>query len=67
MNYKYIIAIDGWASGWFRGPMILKSNSVPIIVDSDHTPLYLKAWIPWKHYVPVKKDLSDLISNIKYL
>ena len=64
MENKYIIALDGWASGWFRGPMILKSNSVPIIVDSDYTPLYKHAWEPWQHYVPVKKDLSDLIENI---
>ena len=32
LNYKYIITIDGWTSPWFRGPMILKSNSVPIVV-----------------------------------
>jgi len=23
--------------------------------------------IPWVHYVPVKQDLSDLLSNIKWL
>ena len=61
LNYKYLIAIDGWVSGWLRGPMILKSSSVPIIVESNYKPLYFDAWIPWVHYVPVKADLSDLI------
>ena len=23
LDYKYLIAIDGWVSGWFRGPSIL--------------------------------------------
>ena len=32
LDYKYLIAIDGWVSGWFRGPSILQSNSVPIVV-----------------------------------
>lgn len=34
LHYKYLIAIDGWASGWLRAPLILKSNSVPIIVET---------------------------------
>ena len=32
LNYKYLIAIDGYVSGFYRGPHILLSNSVPIIV-----------------------------------
>jgi hypothetical protein len=62
LDYKYLIAIDGWASGWFRGPSILQSNSVPIVVESSFTPLLFNEWIPYVHYVPVKKDLSNLIS-----
>jgi len=27
----------------------------------------LESLVPWVHYVPVKNDLSDLISNIKWL
>ena len=62
-----MIAIDGWASGWLRGPLILLSNCVPIIVESSYKPLYFESWEPWVHYVPVKKDLSDLLENIKWL
>ena len=64
INFKYLIAIDGWVSGWLRGPLILKSNSVPIIVETSFKPLYFEAWVPYVHYIPVKSDMSDLISQI---
>ena len=67
IEYKYIISLDGNASSWLRGPEILGSNSVPLIVESEHTPLYLDSWMPWQHYVPIKNDLSDLIEKIAYL
>jgi hypothetical protein len=67
LNYKYLIAIDGWVSGWLRGPLILKSNSVPLVVDSKYKPLYFEQWLPYVHYIPVKRNLSDLISQIKWL
>lgn len=61
INYKYMIAMDGWVSGWLRPSLLLLSNSVPIIVESNGSPLYFDQWIPWVHYVPVKQDLSDLV------
>jgi hypothetical protein len=67
LDFKYHIAIDGWVSGWLRGPMLLKSNSVPIVVETSFKPLYFDAWKPYVHYVPVKADMSDLISQIKWL
>jgi len=67
LNYKYLIAIDGWVSGWLRGPMILKSNSVPIVVESKFKPLYFEKWIAYVHYVPVQRNLSDLIKQIEWL
>jgi hypothetical protein len=41
-NYKYMITIDGDVSPWARGPTILYSESVPIVVESKRTPLYEK-------------------------
>ena len=67
LDHKYIITIDGWTSPWLRGPMILKSNSVPIVVMSKASPLYFDEWVPYVHYVPVKNDLSDLIEQITWL
>lgn len=66
-NHKYYIAIDGNASGFMRGPIILASNTVPIVIESLYRPLYLDAWVPWVHFVPVKNDQSDLYEKIKWL
>ena len=67
LEYKYLISIDGWASDQFRASMILRSNSVPVVIESNFTPLHLTSWEPWKHYVPVKNDLSDLVENLMWL
>lgn len=67
MSHKYIITMDSYTAEWLVGPLILQSSSVPIVVETDHTPLYFAAWIPWYHYVPVKADLSDLVENIEWL
>ena len=67
LDYKYIISIDGETSEFLRGPLILMSTSVPLIVESEWTPLYMKSWIPWVHYVPIKKDLSNLLTIITWL
>lgn len=40
MDYKYMITIDGYVSPWGRGPLILFSESVLIIVESRNKPLY---------------------------
>ena len=40
IKYKYMIAIDGHASGWLRGPLILYSSAVPLVIESRFTPLY---------------------------
>ena len=62
-----MITIDGNVSSWGRGPNILGSDSVPIVVESRGTPLYQRSWIPWVHFVPVKNDMSDLMEKIYWL
>ena len=59
--YKYLINIDGHTAP-NRTSWILKSGCLMLLVESlyqDHTwtDNNLKAW---KHYVPIKSDLSDL-------
>ena len=64
---KYMIAIDGYLSGWMRPQMILYGDSVPIIIESMGKPYLLDSWVPWVHYVPVRHDQSDLLENIQWL
>lgn len=55
-KYKYGIHIDGHASSWGRGSMILFSQAVPIVIESKFTPMYSTSWVPYVHYIPVKND-----------
>lgn len=66
-GYKYMIGMDGNAAGWGRGPLIMASDSVLLAIESHSQPLYMESIIPWVHYVPIKKDLSDLKENIQWL
>ena len=66
-KYKYAIHIDGHASSWGRGAMILFSQAVPIVIESKFTPMYTGSWVPYVHYIPVKNDQSDLIEKIDWL
>jgi hypothetical protein len=63
--YKYLINISGHTSS-NRENWILKSGCLMLAVESlydDYT--WIKNNIkPWKHYVPIKSDLSDLEEKI---
>jgi hypothetical protein len=64
-EYKYLINIDGHVSA-FRLSLELNMGSVILLVDSKWKMWFRKFLIPYVHYVPVKEDLSDLISQIKW-
>ena len=64
-NYKYIINVDGSVSA-FRLGYELSMNSVILKVDSKYKMWYSDLLRPYKEYVPVKSDCSDLISQIKW-
>ena len=64
-EYKYIIHIDGHVSA-FRLSLELSLHSVILMVDSEWKMWYSDKLKPYVHYVPVKKDLSDLIEQIKW-
>ena len=64
-NYKYILNIEGYVSA-FRLSSELRMNSVILICESDYKMWYSDLLIEYEHYVPVKKDLSDLIDQIKW-
>ena len=57
-----MIAIDGGVSDFSRPLHNLFGESVPIIVQSEYSPLFVESWVAYEHYVPVQSDLSDLVS-----
>jgi len=64
-NYKYILNIDGYVSA-FRLSSELRMRSVILLVESDYKLWYSQWLVPYEHYVPVKKDLSNLIDVIQW-
>jgi hypothetical protein len=64
-NYKYILYIDGYVSA-YRLASELSMNSCVLIVDSVYKMWFSDLLVPYKHYIPIKPDLEDLISQIKW-
>jgi len=64
-KYKYIINIDGSVTA-FRLSAELNYLSVILKVDSEYSIWYSKLLKPWVHYIPLKKDLSDLAEKITW-
>lgn len=64
-DYKYIINIDGHVTA-FRLSNELSFGSVILLVQSNYYIWYMKMLKPYEHYVPVKRDLSDLVEKIRW-
>ena len=63
--YKYRLCLDGHVTA-FRLSCDLGSGSVVILPDSEWSIWFMKFLKPYEHYIPVKKDLSDLIEKIRW-
>jgi hypothetical protein len=64
-NYKYIIHIDGNVNA-YRLLTTMRTGSLILRVESDY-----KSWVehlifPNIHYIPIKRDLSDLEKKISW-
>lgn len=66
LAFKYLIDIDGNNCTYSRLFWILLSNSLCFKEDSDNEQWYYGALEPYIHYIPFKKDLSDLIEKINW-
>lgn len=64
-RYKYIINVDGHVSA-FRLSFELGMRSCILLVESNYKMWCHSFLIPYVHYVPIKDDLSDLLSQIKW-
>ena len=61
-RWKYLIDIRGIGySG--RTKFLMHSDRVVFLVDSPFEEYWYQFLEPWKHYVPVKEDYSDLEEN----
>jgi hypothetical protein len=68
-RYKYHIDIDGNSSPWSNLFQRLLTGSPVLKIESSRGLMqwYYDRLIPWRNYVPVAPDMSDLIDKIKWL
>ena len=65
-KYKYLIDVRG--HGWSgRLQTLLQLGRVVFIADRPYREWYFDRLIAWKHFVPIKEDLSDLIEKYEYM
>jgi len=64
-TYSILIDIEG--NGYSgRLKYLLWSHRPVIIVDRPHKEYFFEFLEEWKHYIPVKRDLSDLIEKTQW-
>lgn len=61
-KWRYLIDVEG--AGWSaRTKLFMFSKRVLFLQDRPYREWFYKDLVPWKHYVPVRRDLSDLEEN----
>jgi hypothetical protein len=64
---KYAVLIDIEGNGFSaRLKYLLWSRRPVLIVDRPHKEYFFQHLVPYKHYIPVNRDLSDLISKLEW-
>jgi hypothetical protein len=66
VNYKYILDIDGIAATWDATAWKLNSGSVIFKTDSCWKQWFYDEFEPWKNFVPVKDDFSDIDERFEW-
>lgn len=64
-SFKYILTLEGHVAA-YRLSYELSSGSVVLLADSQWQMWYYPFLKAYEHYVPVKEDLSDLLSQIQW-
>lgn len=63
--YRYILSIDGVGCA-DRLPALLSSASLIFVVESPFQEFWYSDLRPYQHYIPVKRDLSNLIEQVQW-
>ena len=65
LQWKYQINIDGTVAA-YRLPYLLAGDALVLKQESPYYEHFYRDLQPWVHYVPFKRDLSDLEEKIKW-
>lgn len=64
-QYKYQINIDGTVAA-YRLPYLLAGDSVVLKQESPYYEHFYKQLKPYQHYIPFKRDMSDLLEKLRW-
>ena len=64
-QYKYQLNVDGTVAA-YRFPYLLAGDSLVLKQDSPFYEHFYNKLEPWKHYVPLKRDLSDVVEKVQW-
>ncbi|TNN00818.1 hypothetical protein fugu_012064 [Takifugu bimaculatus] len=64
-KYKYQVNVDGTVAA-YRFPYLMLGNSLVLKQDSQYYEFFYSHLKAGTHYVPVKRNLSDLLDKIKW-
>ena len=64
-DYKYQLCLDGTVAA-YRLPYLLAGGSVVFKQESTYFEHFYKDLKPWQHFIPVKRDLSDILERVKW-
>lgn len=66
LSYKYLPVLDGHMCTFPGFQWRLLSGSLTLKQESDEVQYFYGALEPYEHYIPVKRDMSDLIEKIDW-
>lgn len=66
LNYKYLPVLDGYMCTFPGFQWRLLSGSVTFKQESDEVQYFYSALKPYKHFIPLKNDMSDLLEKIDW-
>ena len=66
LKYKYLVVADGNTCTYPRFYLGLFSGSLVFKDQTDHYQWFYRALEPYKHYIPVQADFSDLPEKVKW-
>ncbi len=67
IHYKYLPSLDGSTAAFSSLTWKLLSNSVVIKQDSSDVQWYYHMLKPYEHFIPVKRDISNLLEIINWM
>jgi hypothetical protein len=66
LAYRYLLDLDGSVRTWDGWAWKLLSGSTVLSPESIWTTFFTELFEPWRHYVPLAPDLSDLAARLAW-